>query len=300
MKNDRLFAITYTLMHKKSVTAPELASQLGVSVRTIYRDIDTLSLGGVPIYCTQGKGGGISILEQYSMDKAMLSDEEQNQVLLALQSAEVTGQLDVADSITKLSALFQKDIEHWIEIDFTGWSQNDKDREQFATIKTCIQKSTPLSFTYFNNEGIESKRIVEPYKLIFKGTQWYLYAYCRERKDYRFFKLTRMENLTSLTEFFQKTSKLSIPSNYNYLHKEPFSLVTLKIHKSMAFRVYDEFEKSTVHLEDDYFLIDTYLPINEWLIHYLLGFGKTLEIIEPIHLKDLFQKELELLLKKYL
>ena len=76
MKIDRLFSIVQMLVNRKSVTAKELADYFNVSVRTIYRDIEILSVNGIPIYATQGKGGGISILENYSIDKTIVSDEE--------------------------------------------------------------------------------------------------------------------------------------------------------------------------------------------------------------------------------
>lgn len=166
MKNDRLFAITYTLLHKKKVTADSLSKDLGVSIRTIYRDIETLSANGIPIYCTQGKGGGISIMGHYTIDKALLSDTEQNEILMALQGVTVTGHLNLKPSISKLSGIFQKEVDDWIEIDFTGWSQTNSTRSDFETIKSAIQESLLLSFSYFNNKGKESKRNVQPLSLI--------------------------------------------------------------------------------------------------------------------------------------
>ena len=79
MTSSRLFEIIYILLEKKKVTAPELAERFEVSVRTIYRDIDALSSAGIPVYCTQGKGGGIGLLEDFVMDKSALTEEEQSQ-----------------------------------------------------------------------------------------------------------------------------------------------------------------------------------------------------------------------------
>lgn len=300
MKNDRLFAITYTLINKKSITAPELARQFDVSVRTIYRDIDTLSANGIPIYCVQGKGGGISILDHYSIDKTILSDTEQDQVLMALQSLQVTGQLDVENSISKLASLFHKDLDNWIEVDFSGWGQNDKEKEIFTLIRNSIHDSTLLTFTYFSNKGVESKRIVEPYKLVFKGMQWYLYAYCRTRNDYRFFKLSRMKQLSSLADTFHKSSSQSDSfESTTYSMGEPLK-ISLLIDKCMAFRVYDEFKNAKITLENDKFFVQAQMPKNDWLIHYLLGFGNALEIVEPQELRDEISKKLKEILNKYL
>ncbi|OYP50734.1 putative DNA-binding transcriptional regulator YafY [Lachnotalea glycerini] len=300
MKNDRLFAITYTLINKKTVTASALAKQFDVSVRTIYRDIDTLSANGIPIYCTQGKGGGISILEHYSIDKALLSDAEQNQVLMALQGANITGQLDLDNSITKLAGLFQKSADNWIEIDFSGWEQNESDKELFSKIRISIQNSTALSFTYYNNKGVQSRRIVEPYKLIFKGTHWYLYAYCRTRNDYRFFKLTRIENLHALNDdIFCKKNSVPASSDYDSSLTQSI-LLHLRIDQSMAFRVYDEFRNATIVQEGNTFSVKALIPDTPWLINYLLGFGNALEIIEPDDFREEFKSKVEEILKQYL
>jgi len=88
MQINRLFEIVYILLERKTVTAKELASKFEVSTRTIYRDIEILSAAKIPVYANKGKGGGISLLDDYVLDKSILSEEEQNQILFALQSME--------------------------------------------------------------------------------------------------------------------------------------------------------------------------------------------------------------------
>lgn len=75
----------YYLLEKGKSTAPELSERFGVSVRTIYQDIDVISSAGIPIYATQGKGGGISILDNFVLTKSMFSETEREQILMALQ-----------------------------------------------------------------------------------------------------------------------------------------------------------------------------------------------------------------------
>ena len=91
MQTERLFEIVYTLLDRGKVTARELADRLNVSRRTILRDIQTLALAKVPVYTTQGKGGGVSLLEGYVLDKAVLSDEEKEQILLGIKTLLPTG-----------------------------------------------------------------------------------------------------------------------------------------------------------------------------------------------------------------
>lgn len=157
MKIDRLFSIVQMLVNRKSVTAKELADYFNVSVRTIYRDIEILSANGIPIYATQGKGGGISILENYSIDKTIVSDDEQNKIIMALQSVNATGQIDVNDSLIKLKNIFRKNDTDWIEIDFSGWEQSEEEKNNFALLKESIMNLKCVRFSYYNNKGEVSK-----------------------------------------------------------------------------------------------------------------------------------------------
>ena len=90
MQINRLFEIIYLLLEKGSVTAAALAERFEVSVRTIYRDIDLLSGAGIPVYCSRGRGGGVSLLPDFVLDKSLLSEREQDEILFALQSVAAT------------------------------------------------------------------------------------------------------------------------------------------------------------------------------------------------------------------
>ena len=91
MQIERLFEIVYILLDRGTVTAQELADKLHVSKRTVLRDIETLTLAKVPVYTTRGKGGGVSLLDGYVLDKAVLSDEEREQILLGIKMLLPTG-----------------------------------------------------------------------------------------------------------------------------------------------------------------------------------------------------------------
>lgn len=85
MQESRLFQIVYCLLEQGQATAPELAEKLEVSVRTIYRDMDALSAAGIPIYAQAGRNGGISLMKDFVLDKAVLSEDEKQEILTALQ-----------------------------------------------------------------------------------------------------------------------------------------------------------------------------------------------------------------------
>lgn len=280
------------------VTARELADYFNVSVRTIYRDIDILSVNGIPIYCSQGKGGGISILDNYLIDKAMLSDEEQKQVLLSLYSLNATGQIDVKNSLTKLKNVFKKNNTDWIEIDFSNWEQSDNEKKIFESIKYSIINCRIIKFSYFNNKGEISKRKIKPYKLVFKGYQWYIYGFCMMRKDFRFFKLTRIDNLIVLDDIFHREEHIFVNTKYEIGDNETIKL-KLKIKARMAARVYDEFRKEKIEFKGDYFIVEANIPKSEYLYTYFLAYGSDLEVLEPEYIRKNLKMVLEEMIKKY-
>lgn len=111
MRDSRLFRILYYVLDKGKVTANELSEKFEVSVRTIYRDIDVISSAGIPIYATQGKGGGIEIADDFVLKKSLLSEKEQEQILVALKGLEGINKQYENELLTKLSAFSKLKIQ---------------------------------------------------------------------------------------------------------------------------------------------------------------------------------------------
>ncbi|MBN1693298.1 MAG: HTH domain-containing protein, partial [Dehalococcoidales bacterium] len=122
MKITRLLEITLILLNKKSVTAGQLAERFGVSTRTIYRDIDELSSAGVPVFTNKGSGGGISLLDNYAINKAMLTEHERDSLLLALKTLQSTRYPEIDAILEKIGAVFRKAAAaDWVQIEFSPW-----------------------------------------------------------------------------------------------------------------------------------------------------------------------------------
>ena len=149
MKTNRLFEIVYLLLERKNVTAQELAEKFEVSTRTIYRDIEILSSAHIPIYADKGKGGGIRLLDDYVLDKTILSEQEQNEILFALQSMEKMSYQEGQAVLDKMSTFFQKNQTNWIEIDLSSWVNYAEQDENFALIKEAVLTRKVLQFLYF-------------------------------------------------------------------------------------------------------------------------------------------------------
>ena len=297
MQDSRLFRILYYLLDKGKCTAPELADKFEVSTRTIYRDLDAISAAGIPIYAMQGKGGGISILPEYVIDHALLSDEEKEKIMMALQGIAVTDET-ADDLLSKLGALFQIKAENWIEVDFSDWRKNDPDQNIFNSIKTAIFKKVLITFSYFGNSGCYSERTVEPVKLVFKSKDWYLYGFCRLRNDFRFFKLTRIKDLILCEETFVRDVPSSL-STETLFKDERLISVKLKFSPETAFRVYDEFTDGVTADQQGNLYVTVDLPDNGVLFSYLLSFGDNVEILEPINVREQMKEKLISMLQKY-
>ena len=138
MQENRLFKIVYYLLERGKSTAPELAERFEVSIRTIYRDLDAISAAGIPIYAIQGKGGGISLLQNYVLDKSILSDQEKEKILMALQGLIAIEDKKTDELLSKLGGLFQSKISNWIEVDFSDWVSNTHKQDTFNLIKEAI------------------------------------------------------------------------------------------------------------------------------------------------------------------
>ena len=297
MKNNRLFGIIYLLLAKNSMTSKELADYFEVSVRTIYRDIETLSEFNIPIYMSKGKNGGVKLLDNYKFDKALLTREEQREILFSLEGINKLN-IDNNKVYDKLSALFSKDDENWFEVDFSIWDNSSSHKETFELIKKAIINKNVLEFSYFSSYGTNTLRRVEPLKLYFRYNAWYLCAFDLDKNDYRFFKLMRIKNLKVLYDTFER--RINFEEKKDDKPPKLIRLV-LEIDKSLAYRVYDEFNEDDIELlNNGDFKITTELPFNDWIYGYILSFGSKVKVIEPLYIKEEIIKDLKESLDNYL
>ena len=298
MKENRYFQMVYLLLEKGNMTAPQLAKYFEVSVRTIYRDIDILSSAGIPVYAAQGKGGGIFIQNNFVLNKSILSEQEQKQILMALQGIRIIEEKHTSALLLKLSSVFQKQNINWFEIDFSTWTKSGAGKVTFQMLQTAIFGSRCVVFSYYNGKGEVMKRKVEPLKLVYKTSDWYLYGFCTMRNDYRFFKLTRIRELQVMDEEYVR----EVPDQI-FARAEKFEMKTIQVillfDKSMSFRVYDKFDDEVSETSDGKLLVETIMPNNELLFSYLLSCGDKVEVISPQSVRDSVIERAKNIMAKY-
>lgn len=289
MKTSRLFNILMLLIERRSISSTELAQILEVSVRTIYRDIDTLSQAGIPLYTTTGKYGGIHLTDGYVVDKAMFSEKEQEEIITSLQSIKDIPGIDINNVRKKISSIFNKMATvqtEWLEIDFA--STTPKGSNLFEVIKDAIQLKKVLWLCYINANGEMSERNVEPVKLVFKYMSWYLFAYCQKQKSYRWFRITRITNYKLLQRSFTENhNDIKLPEIENVTLQGKKEHIELLFSLEIAHFVYDSFDRKFIHREANSIRVSMDKAFDEWFFLALTCFGSHVTILEPPNLKKI-------------
>lgn len=282
MQSGRLFEIVYLLMERRQMTTAELARELEVSSRTIRRDVEALSAAGIPVYMTRGKGGGVHLLPHYVLDRSLITDTEQSEILSALAAMRATGAIDDPSTQDRLARIFGRNTVDWLDIDLSFWGAPPEYKQAFGVIKDAILSHHILRFTYYDVGGKATTRSVEPMQLIFKESSWYLRAYCLKRKDWRTFKLFRInwETLEILAPTFSPRSLPPLAEGYpgenNTTH------LALLFEASAEKRLREEFAPESIQQqEDDRFLVETEHTLNDRTRFYLLSYGAELEVLAP-------------------
>lgn len=303
MQAGRLFEIIYLLLERKNITAAELAEHFEVTVRTIYRDIDLLSGAGIPVYASRGKGGGIRLMENFTLSKSLLTAHEQDEILFSLQGLQAIRSPDAEPVLHKLAGMFGNSRSSWLDVDFSRWGGGEEERGKFALLKTAILEKRVLVFHYFSADGgkvsAHIKRSVEPFRLLFKGQSWYLYGFCRLKRDFRIFKITRMKNLVLTGETFDREAPESPVQGLDQPYGKMLAL-KLEFDACMAFRFYDEFdEKQIEQKQNGKFIVSANFPEGEWLYSYLMSFGSAVRLLEPEEVKTELLRRLRAALGQY-
>ncbi len=298
LKINRLLEIITILLNRETITAKELADRFSVSTRTIYRDIDALSSAGVPVYTNKGNNGGISLLEDYTLNKALLSKSESEGLILAIKAMGATSYPEADAILNKIGSIFKNNKAHdWIEVDFAGWSSRVNEQYRFSKIRDAIINNQVINFDYVNGNGDQSNRFAEPVKLVFNAYTWYLIAHCLKRNSYRMFRLSRIKNVKITDRHFTERKTLEHEKQEIYA---PLVGLKLRCDERVLNRLYDTFDEQYINKNPDgsYDLVVS-IPEEEWVYGYILSFGGYAEVLEPEHIREIIKTRAKEISKKY-
>ena len=298
MKLDRLIGILSILLQQDKITAPELSEKFEVSVRTILRDIDDISKAGIPITTSQGQGGGISIMDGYKIDRTLLSSSEMQAIFSGLKSLDsVSGTNCYRQLMDKLSVNNTINADNHIIIDLATWDKNAVSTK-IELIKSAMEQKRIITFRYYSPERTE-QRDIEPYRLIFQWSSWYVWGFCVKRQDYRLFKLTRITELTKTEEAFVQRDIPEYECDKLRHTKGEISAI-VRFDKSAKWRIVDEFGTENFTEGENGNVILTFTWSDKLSFYsYVLGFRENAEIISPAEYREEFLGLLKNITDKY-
>ena len=300
MKIDRLIGILSILLQEEMTTAPELAEKFEVSRRTINRDIEDLCKAGIPIRTAQGTGGGISIMDGYCIDRTILTSKDMQMILAGLRGLDsVSGKRYYGQLMEKIqtgSSEFISGRDSML-IDLSSWYKGSL-APKIEVIQNAIENRHIIQFMYYAPSG-ESNRRVEPYYLVFQWSSWYVWGWCLERKDYRLFKLNRMDCVDETDRGFLR-KEVPMPDLSNEKIFPGGIKVKALFTPNMKWRLVEEFGPNCfTETDDGRLLFSADYTDMENLVTWLMTFGAKVEVLEPEEVRDIIRRNAEEILKIY-
>lgn len=300
MKIDRQLGILSILLQRENVTASYLARMFEVSVRTINRDVEDLCRAGIPIVTRQGISGGISIMDGYKIDRTMLTRAEMQDILAGLRSLDsVNGTNRYGQLMEKLS-IGSSDFlvgNQSVLIDLSSWYK-DSLALKIELIRSAIEQHKELEFLYYAPKG-ESSRTIEPYYLIFRWSSWYVWGWCRDREDFRLFKLNRMDKVVVSERVFSRR-EAPLPDLRDERVFPGGIKVKALFEADCKWRLVEEFGTGCfIEQKDGKLLFQADYTDKENLLTWLLTFRDKAELLEPAELRDELRKSILQMIRKY-
>lgn len=286
-KLSRVVSILIDLMNNKIVDTNYLANKYEVSTRTIYRDMELLELSGIPIVSEKGKHGGFSIIEGFRIDKNILTENEFSILLRGIQTLIHNRDKEAQAVYDKLISILEnskkeKIIKHSqnVTIDVSPFEMKKEISEYYNQFHLAIENKNNVKITYYAiGKGI-STRTVEPLRLIFKSANWYLYAFCKKRQDYRYFKLARVKSVEILEEHYEDREIVLEELSSSFQDGEEIEIV-LQTDKEIVQLLQENLPVTKIEEKGEDFLITLKYPYNNWIYNAILSFGDRVTVISP-------------------
>ena len=282
MNLDRLVGILAVLLNNERITAPALAEKFEVSRRTINRDIERLCRAGIPIVTEQGRNGGIHIMEGYAISRTLFTGDEMQAILAGLRS------LDSVCDTRRYQRLMEKlplrETEVWagdgcIRVDLASWYYASL-APKIEQIRSAINAHVLIEFDYISPRG-DSFRRIEPYILLYQWSSWYVFGFCRQRMEFRLFKLNRMQNLRATEAYFEPRELPEAHFSARDMLPPAYEITAL-VAPEMRWRLVDDFGPDSFTADPDGRLRFTFrFSDREGALTWLMTFGDRAEVVSP-------------------
>ena len=306
MKYQTMIDMLFTLLLRRRVSAGELAARYDISVRTVYRYIDEMTVAGIPIDVARGSGGGIYISDAYKLPKGYMTREEYDRAIGAMQAMESELHDPALESaIRKLSAKAKEErrdgaITGNILVDSGTWGSERKFSEKLSLLERATAEREALEIDYVARDGKHSRRTILPHLLVYKQNIWYVYAFCRMRGAFRLFKVGRMRSIVKTGEFFEPMpfSRDDVPLSF---WTDTQQSVEAKFALSPEVLPFAEewLGIENVYEADGKYYADAVLPDDDSLVEKILSAGAGFKVLSPASLAERVRNEAQKIVESY-
>lgn len=302
MKYEIMLEILFDLLAKRKLTATYFASKYDISVRTVYRYVDVLSMC-VPIQIQQGRGGGIYISDSYKLPMGFMTREEYDAAITALGIAyQQLPEERFEKARTKLSAQMKTEVRELtlsgtfgtVLVDGGTWGDTHNFSDKMRFFESAIKDCFVLDIEYNSRTGEHTKRKIEPHILVFKQGVWYVYAFCRKQRDFRLFRLGRIVSSVQTEEKFirRPIKREDVPLNY-WTDANSVDVV-LEINEDGFADALDWLgAESLKDVGNGVWRAEVSLPYDEVLVKKIIGLGAGVQVIAPNDLRADVKKSVE-------
>ena len=270
------------------VHAEDLSAKFEISVRTVYRYMAMLSEGGVPIESCLGRGGGWRIVENYKLKATYFTPEEYERLTFCLQSSSL--QDEVTRQVTqKLQGLHRSHASATVlrSEQFIVDNGGNALGQAVSLLSECIAQKKLCSIEYHSKEGVDTVRVVEPYSLILKDGMWYVYCFCRLRRGFRYFKVSRIVKMEVGEKFvgrqFHADSEVI---HTDVLKGKEMCEVILTVDNSALSACEEWLGANNVAKVGETHVARAVLPYDELLINQILSLGDGVRVEKPQRLRE--------------
>jgi predicted DNA-binding transcriptional regulator YafY len=305
MRADRLLSLLMLLQARGRLTARQLAQELEVSVRTIYRDIDALSAAGVPVYAERGPGGGCELIDEYRTNLTGLTEDEVRALFMlsvpaALDELGVSGELKAA--LRKLAAALpaarrrdEEMVRQRIHLDWAAWSQPDEPVPHLQAMQRAVWQDRRLQLTYRLRVGphVEQfERTVDPYGLVAKAGVWHLV--CAGDGRIRVYRVSRVLDARVTDEQFERPTDFDLAPFWERWcagqeERRPHYPVTARVAPELVpllplyfgERIRDAVAQAAPPDAEGWITLTLPFERLEIARERILGFGRAVEVLEP-------------------
>ncbi|MGN0817923.1 MAG: helix-turn-helix transcriptional regulator [Candidatus Coproplasma sp.] len=288
-----MIKILMALLTKRKICAQEIADRYDISVRSVYRYVEELSVAGIPVDVKRGRYGGITVSDTFKLPAGYFTREEYASAINALRAwatqVNDPDAVSAAEKLERQQKIDKRDLTVCgnVIVDGGTWGDMGKFSEKMKACEKAVNECLAMEIDYLSRGGEHSRRIIDPHVLILKQNVWYVYAFCHTKQEFRTFKIARIKKAWFTGATFEKkpVSKDEIPLDFYYSNEQLIDVV-LRIEPDALADVEEWLGIDEVEPRGNALAAQVSLPDDSFLVNKILSFGGAVKVISPKSLDE--------------